>query len=65
MSPKPSHSSPQVQSPANAKVLPDLAPNEPRHYKVVLINDDFTTMEFVVGLMKKVFNMPGQPDLVY
>ena len=29
---------------------------EPRRYKVVLYNDDFTTMEFVVMLLMKVFN---------
>ena len=29
---------------------------EPRRYKVVLYNDDFTTMEFVVRLLMKVFN---------
>lgn len=29
---------------------------EPRRYKVILYNDDFTTMEFVVMLLMKVFN---------
>ncbi len=29
---------------------------EPRRYKVVLYNHDFTTMEFVVMLLMKVFN---------
>ena len=29
---------------------------EPRRFKVVLYNDDFTTMEFVVMLLMKVFN---------
>ena len=29
---------------------------EPRRYKVVLYNDDFTTMEFVVMLLMTVFN---------
>ena len=29
---------------------------EPRRYKVVLYNDDFTMMEFVVMLLMKVFN---------
>lgn len=28
----------------------------PQLYKVVLLNDDFTPMEFVVDILKKVFN---------
>jgi ATP-dependent Clp protease adaptor protein ClpS len=30
---------------------------EPRMYKVVLLNDDFTPMEFVVMLLEKLFGM--------
>lgn len=29
--------------------------NEPRRYKVTIYNDDFTTMEFVVKILKVVF----------
>ena len=30
---------------------------QPRRYKVFLVNDDFTTMEFVVEILQKVFRM--------
>ena len=33
---------------------------EPTLYKVVLLNDDYTTMEFVVWVLASVFNMPEE-----
>ena len=32
---------------------------EPRQYKVIFHNDDFTTMEFVTLVLKHVFNKPA------
>lgn len=32
---------------------------EPRRYKVVFHNDDFTTMEFVTEVLRLVFNKPA------
>lgn len=32
---------------------------EPRQYKVVFHNDDFTTMEFVTEVLRLVFNKPA------
>ena len=32
---------------------------EPRQYKVIFHNDDFTTMEFVTDVLRRVFNKPA------
>ncbi|HUP44888.1 MAG TPA: ATP-dependent Clp protease adaptor ClpS [Thermoanaerobaculia bacterium] len=36
---------------------------EPPLFKVLLHNDDFTTMDFVVWILQSVFNMPEQQAL--
>jgi ATP-dependent Clp protease adaptor protein ClpS len=36
----------------------DLEPKEPRRYQVLLLNDDYTTMEFVVMVLMNVFHHP-------
>lgn len=38
---------------AESEVLPAL--KEPKKYKVILLNDDYTPMEFVVDVLKKFF----------
>lgn len=44
---------PKEQSSIRERQRTDL--REPRRYKVIIYNDDFTTMEFVVIILKQVF----------
>ena len=41
---------------AKVKTTPNLAVKEPSMYKVIYINDDVTTMEFVIESLITVFN---------
>jgi len=31
---------------------------KPNFYKIIMLNDDFTTMEFVVSVLQHYFNIP-------
>lgn len=44
---------PQEQS--NVRERQRVDQREPKHYQVIIHNDDFTTMEFVVMVLKSVF----------
>jgi ATP-dependent Clp protease adaptor protein ClpS len=41
-------------------VRPDNQLKEPSFYKVILLNDDFTPMDFVVHVLQKFFNHNGE-----
>lgn len=44
---------------AGAKSRERVLIEEPRQYKVIFHNDDFTTMEFVTDVLRRVFNKPA------
>ena len=52
---KPNH---KYQDDSDVDVLLDDAPRtkKPKRYKVYVLNDDFTTMEFVIEVLMSVFN---------
>ena len=35
----------------------DIQAKEPKQYRVIMINDDFTTMDFVVSVLMDIFHM--------
>jgi ATP-dependent Clp protease adaptor protein ClpS len=45
-----------VQSDGAVKERVKIKKKEPSLYRVVLLNDDYTTMEFVIGVLESVFN---------
>jgi ATP-dependent Clp protease adaptor protein ClpS len=47
---------PEIGSPEGTTLLePDIQTKEPKLYKVILLNDDYTPMDFVVLVLKKYF----------
>lgn len=42
---------------ADLAVRPKLKPQRPPLYKVLMLNDDFTPMEFVVHVLERLFNL--------
>ena len=50
------NSDPGGISDGSVKLDPDIVLQEPRMYRVILHNDHYTTMEFVVEVLMKVFH---------
>lgn len=51
---------PQWQQEGEVATRPDDRVRSPRQYQVVLLNDDYTTMEFVVMILMEIFHHPRQ-----
>ena len=49
----------QGETRGNVKEKTRIDVREPRHYKVVMHNDDFTSMEFVVEILMDIFHKDG------
>lgn len=38
------------------EILEEIKINEPRLYKVLLLNDDYSSMDFVIGVLMRIFH---------
>ena len=45
--------------PGSVKAAPDIKIKKPRMYRVILFNDDYTSMEFVIDVLVAIFNKPA------
>ena len=45
-----------VKNQTNLKIEPRLNLQEPKRFRVIFINDEVTTMEFIVEVLKNIFN---------
>lgn len=46
----------QQQWTAEGDLAEDITSRPPRHFNVILLNDDYTTMEFVVQILTSIFH---------
>jgi len=61
----PKENGPLVELPDSDVIIaePETKTKRPPFYKVVLLNDDYTPMDFVVLVLKSVFNKPQEEAL--
>jgi ATP-dependent Clp protease adaptor protein ClpS len=45
--------------PGDVKLAPDIKVKKPKMYRVILYNDDYTSMEFVIQILVSIFNKPA------
>jgi ATP-dependent Clp protease adaptor protein ClpS len=45
--------------PGSVKVAPDTRIKKPKMYRVILFNDDYTSMDFVVNILMAIFDKPA------
>lgn len=55
----PKQNDPDSMFNGDVKLEPDIVLQEPKMYRVILHNDHYTTMEFVVEVLVKVFYKPA------
>lgn len=46
--------------PGGVKLAPEIKVRKPKMYRVILYNDDYTSMEFVVNVLVSIFDKPSE-----